>query len=519
MLSIELNAPSFASNAKTFNVTAPTPLSNTELNTLTKQSEIPQALQQKVNVLLNTPFIYKNQTLGLSQPQPMVVPKLGPSLRVASWNIERGFKFSQIAELFTAPVKAGATDKTDDQAAWLAQSKVILLTEVDNGMNRTHYQNTALRLASSLHMNAVYGVEFLELSPLILNNRIASLTPEEKKQTEVENYPINPQKYLGMHGSAILSKYPILSTQMIRLPEGYDWYHGEQNKLSSLEKVKRKAADTIFLENMLTEVRWGGRMALAVDLAIPELPQGKATFVVVHLENRAKPAARQMQMEYLLNALKNRHNPIVIGGDWNTTGNDVSPTSVRKELRDHLKSPTFWTRQAINLLAPYGLFVNLGFQTTQFTKNLYNPAAADVPLIAPNPEKGLFSLLENFQFDDQTGFDIRGDKENTFNKTGGFLANSNQRWLKGFVPTFGFERPIAKGIIGKYKLDWFIVKDYVKNTPDADKKQQPYLFAPHYSRTLTGINKLYPFRISDHDPITIDLPLYEPAQADKRNSL
>lgn len=493
---------------KSFETSGPAVLSNKELNLLMRSPEIAPALKQKTDALLNTPFIYKDHSLDSNKPQSVILPQLGPTLRVASWNIERGFKLDQIVKILT-PSQVGDVDTPEDindQAAWLAKSQVILLTEVDNGMNRTQYRNTAFQLASSLHMSAVYGVEFLELGPLHLSNRIHAMAPEEKKQFKIDEYAINPQKYLGLHGSAILSKYPILNVQIIRLPDGYDWYHGEQNKLSSLEKVKRKAADAIFLENMLTEIRWGGRMALVVDVAIPELPEKKATFVVVHLENRAKPIARQVQMEYLLNALKSRHNPIVIGGDWNTTGNDVSPTSVKKELRERIKSPSFWSHQAINLLAPYGFLVNLGLQTTQFTKNLYNPAASDIPLIAPNPEKGLFTILENFQFDDQTCFDTRGDKVNTINKTSGFLANSNQKWLKGFVPTFSFERPIAKGIIGRYKLDWFIVKDYVKKTSD---KAQPYLFAPHYARTLTGINKLHSVRISDHDPITIDLPLQE----------
>jgi endonuclease/exonuclease/phosphatase family metal-dependent hydrolase len=498
-----------------FEVSAPQTLTARELNQLLDHPDSPE-LQKKVTALLNTPFLYKHPALNAGHPTPLASPKLGPTLRVASWNIERGFELPSIIEIFTKPAPGKPQADLIEQARWLSQSQVILLTEADQGMNRTQYQNTVFQLASSLHMNAAYGVEFLELGPLYLRKKMLALPENERKTIASTEYDLDEQKYLGLHGSAILSRYPILDVQLIRLPDGYDWYHGELAKLSALEKIKRKAADTIFLENVLTEVRWGGRIALAVDLKIPELPEGKATFVVTHLENRAKPEARQMQMAYLLNALKNRRNPIVIGGDWNTTGSDVSPTSVRKELRNHLTDPAFWSKNAISLLSPYGLFINLGLRTTQFTKNLYDPTAVDIPLLAPNHEKGLFSLLQDFQFEDGTCFDMRGDKENTFNKTRGLLANSNQRWLKGFVPTFSFERPIAKGVIGRYKLDWFIVKDYVR---DPLESNQPYLFAPHYGRTLTGINKLFPVKISDHDPITIDLPLQEPRKGDSGNSL
>lgn len=529
----------------------PTPLTFKELNSLTEGPSKNSVLNSKIQHLLTTPFIYKFYSQENGKPRTVLSDSNSdvPFLRVASWNIERGFQLPHIIEIFNQKTTKSHSKQPNNQSAqseagWLAKSQVIFLTEVDHGMNRTDYQNVTEKMASALHMNAVYGVEFLELGPLYMRKRqlahkqsLAKANPKPSKvDPELAAYnkasKIDPTKFRGLHGSAILTSYPILKVEIIRLPKVYDWYNQERKKLSSLETVKRKAADTVFLEDVLTEIRMGSRMALAVDLEIPELPEHKATFVVVHLENRVKPEGRQIQMAYLLNQLKSRHNPVVIGGDFNTTGTDVSPTSVKKEVRQYATDPTFWARRAISFFSPFGLFINLGLGASQFTKNVFDPAAPNIPILLPNKERALFKDIKNFHFDDTTIFDIRGDKDNSYNHSGGFLANSNQRWLKGFVPTFSVERPLLKGLIGKYKLDWFFVKAYMKANPiqssqvvhplgktdlpaqSIDMKSlpvedQPYLFSPHYGRTLSAINSLYPEKISDHHPITVDLPLTE----------
>jgi hypothetical protein len=46
--------------------------------------------------------------------------------------------------------------------------------------------------------------------------------------------------------------------------------------------------------------------------------------------------------------------------------------------------------------------------------------------------------------------------------------------------------------------------------PNLDKpkdKSGTDVFAPHYGRTLKALNHSIPQRISDHNPITVDLPL------------
>jgi hypothetical protein len=70
----------------------------------------------------------------------------------------------------------------------------------------------------------------------------------------------------------------------------------------------------------------------------------------------------------------------------------------------------------------------------------------------------LFSVLEDFRFQDGYAFDFRGNKERTINGTEGTLANSNQRDMKGWG----------------------------------------------------SIDYSLPTRLSDHDPISVDLTFEEP---------
>jgi hypothetical protein len=126
--------------------------------------------------------------------------------------------------------------------------------------------------------------------------------------------------------------------------------------------------------------------------------------------------------------------------------------------------------------------------------------------VGTNPEAELFGLLEDARFQDGFAFDFRGTKERTINASEGTLANSNQRDTKGFATTYEFER--ALGVVGKMKLDWILVKAYATN-PRGDT--EPYQFAPHFARTLGSVNYALPTRLSDHDPISTDLPFEEPA--------
>jgi hypothetical protein len=102
---------------------------------------------------------------------------------------------------------------------------------------------------------------------------------------------------------------------------------------------------------------------------------------------------------------------------------------------------------------------------------------------------------------------ISEENRRTSNGRAGNLANSNERGEKGFVPTSELGRTF--GPVGKYKLDWIFVSPPRLTEPHGIK--QPSRFAPHFGRTLKELNDSIPGRVSDHNPILVDLPLQEPA--------
>ena len=60
-------------------------------------------------------------------------------------------------------------------------------------------------------------------------------------------YQVDPEKYKGVFGSAILSKYPIKHVEVRPLNyQPYDWYEGEKQNIGFLEKTRRLGAKTAF---------------------------------------------------------------------------------------------------------------------------------------------------------------------------------------------------------------------------------------------------------------------------------
>ena len=129
------------------------------------------------------------------------------------------------------------------------------------------------------------------------------------------------------------------------------------------------------------------------------------------------------------------------------------------------------------------------------------------PILWNNRERPLFKTVEKFRFADDRAFDFRGDPESALEQRGRTLADSNERAGKGFVATYSFTRDYG-GLVGRFKLDWFFVKPFVE---DPRLKGQSHLFAPHFAETMRELNESAEDRISDHPPMTVDLPLREPA--------
>jgi endonuclease/exonuclease/phosphatase family metal-dependent hydrolase len=500
-----------------------------ELVQLNLQKELSPLLAKKLGVVTTTPFVNNEAYLGGGRARPLDVPTLGPSLRVALWNIERGLELDDIIlflhdkDAFMAKVKeerekakeekkrlrAAALEKVPEQIEILKAADVWILNEVDWGVKRTDYQNVARELGNALHMNWAYGVEFLEVAaPQLGFDKFDDGETAEEQTQLLEEFKVDKDKVRAMHGNAVLSRYPIRSAKLVPFTMGYDWY--KETNIRPLEKVKRKAAYLVG-EELLQETRRGQRTTLYVDLDVPEAPGGMVTIAATHLENRTKPKVRRQQMQELLNTVRDVNHPVIIGGDMNTTGTDSTPTSVENMLYKRYGSLDFWTTKGIQWTTGVGLVysgMKAGLKLSGIQYRI-DPTSANIPGASPNLERGFFTATEKFRFADGTAIDFRGVPERTVNGTSGTLADSNQRSGPGFVSSFVTELIWGKVKLAKFKLDWLFVK---ANIQDGRNKNASYVFAPHFARTMVDLNNCLPEPISDHSPMTVDLPFHEPQE-------
>jgi len=498
-----------------------------ELVQLSLDQPLTPALAEKLHVVTTTPFINNEAYYAGARPRPLEVKGLGPTLRVACWNIERGSELDDIllfltdkdhfmteveAERKTAQesgqkMRAVALDKIPQEIEDLQTADVWILSEVDWGVKRSQYREVVKELAEALHMNWAYGVEFLEVdSKQLGTDTFEDKEDEQARQELLKQFAVDKDRLRAMHGNAVLSRYPIRDARLVPFKVGYDWF--KETKISSLEKAKRKAA-VLIGEDLLQEVRRGGRTTLFVDLDVPEVSGQRLTVASAHLENRTRPKVRRQQMEELLSQVSDVRNPVVIAGDLNTTGGDGTPTNVANLLYKRYGSTDFWTTKGVQ----WATGVGVAYSATKGTMKLagiqyrVDPTSANIPGLSPNLERGLFSTVERFRFADGKAFDFRGEEERTSNGKSGTLADSNQRLAKGFDPTFVTELIWGKVRVAKFKLDWIFVKSELNNPRDLKGR---YVLAPHFARTLTDLNNFTPEPMSDHSPMTVDLPFHEP---------
>jgi endonuclease/exonuclease/phosphatase family metal-dependent hydrolase len=498
----------------------PEPLTYEELVRLYESETPPAPLAGKLRSLLTTPFVSNEATERGARPLKPRSERLGPFLRVAFWNIERGLEFEAVQSALTDPSSfvelvdgeehAEGSEKLSEvmeQAALLREADLVILNEVDWGLKRTGYRNVAAELAAALGMNYAYGVEFVEVDPLSLGIENFGEMDAEERAAWVEQTRVDTARYRGLHGTAILSRFPLENVRVVPFEnQPHDWYADEKKEVSPVEKGKRKAGEIAFQEKVRREVRRGGRMMLLAEIADPEIPGGRATVVATHLEAKTKPSNRVRQLRELLAAVKDISHPVILAGDMNTSGRDSTPTSVGREIKKRLGSKKFWLTRGLKYAAglelPYGL-VRGGLN--EYRKQA-DPTVRHVPFIAPNPEAKFFETLKEFRFADGGAFDFRGDAGRSAGGSTGTLANSNERGGKGFITTYEAERAI--GFVGKFKLDWVFVKPPAPARGEAESR--PYRFAPHFGRTLKRLNHSVEGRVSDHSPLVVDLPYAEP---------
>ena len=55
-----------------------------------------------------------------------------------------------------------------EQLSVLGQADIVILNEIDDGVDRENYHNVPRDLATALHMNYAFAVEFLELNRIYM---------------------------------------------------------------------------------------------------------------------------------------------------------------------------------------------------------------------------------------------------------------------------------------------------------------------------------------------------------------
>jgi Endonuclease/Exonuclease/phosphatase family len=495
-------------------------LSFDELVEAEQKDPLPPELAKKLETLVTTPIVSNEAYYEGARPKRPSSPELGPYLRAILWNIERGIQFDPIRialsepdkfdqvlaerkDLKTKPLTPDELKVVKQQLDFLQPADLLILNEVDYGVTRTDYRDVGGGLAKALHMNYAYGVEFLEIDPLNLGLEKVQLEDPEAQADIQKSFDVDKSRYLGMHGTAVLSHYPLRKAVLRPLPVCYDWYANEKKEVSKLEEGRRKGANLAFMERISREIRRGGRTVLIVELAVPESPTGAVTVVAPHLENKCKPGCRLKQALQILEWIKADHNPVILAGDLNTTGSDNAPVSVSKVVKDRLKDPDKWALQAVKWStgAPTILLMPVNMM-----RNKNDPTGFDLPVLSRKKEAKLFDESGKFHFEDGHVFDFRGEDARSADGRGGTLSDSNERAGKGFRYTFALAKTYG-GLVGEYKLDWFFVKGL---GTDPRKPGGKYQFAPHFARTLVELNNAPEDSLSDHFPMVVDIPLAEP---------
>ena len=260
-----LLAVAAADEAQFVRFAKPQTLSFAELVQLSQEEGVAKSVADKMDTLLRTPFVSNEAYLAGSKPIRPSSEELGPFLRAAFWNIERGIELDSIKTTLTKPDEFDKiiAEKKDPEAkpltaeelaaakgqlAILQNLDLLILNEVDNGVTRTDYRDVARELAQALHMNYAYGVEFLEVDPLNLGLEQVEMNDKAAQDDIQKSFQPDKQRYLGLHGTAVLSRYPIRSATVRPLPVCYDWYNGEKKEISKLESGKRSSANLVFMD-------------------------------------------------------------------------------------------------------------------------------------------------------------------------------------------------------------------------------------------------------------------------------
>ena len=246
-----------------------------------------------MQTLLTTPFVNNEAYFNGTKPLRPDIKGMGPSLRLVEWNIERGIELDAIKLFMTDKqgflAKAHSTAATDKdkgkvsdeelsaQIDEIQSADVLVLNELDWGMKRSDYRAVVKELAETLKMNWAYGVEFIEVDPKVLGTQSFANVKNEAEREELEDlFSVEKDRVLGLHGTAILSRYPLRDVKLVPFKhQAYDWYN-EEMKYGKIEAGKRKGATLLFGEEIVREVRRGGRTNLIATIDVPDFPSKRS---------------------------------------------------------------------------------------------------------------------------------------------------------------------------------------------------------------------------------------------------
>lgn len=291
------------------------------------------------------------------------------SYRFLSWNLERGIQFDGQLEAL----------RSDE---YLKNCDVLLLTETDVGMARSGNRRVAQELARELGMHYAFAPCYLNLA----------------KGAGIEN-DVEDQNELGLHGNAILSRYPLRNVRAVHLKNGKDKMAGREKRL-------------------------GRQTALVTDIVFPN---GTVTAVVVHLDAQSSQRHRHDQMRDVLDSLP-QGVAAIIGGDWNTTTYDSSRASYA--------IMGFWLR----------VFMGVENVISNHYLHPYNRF-----------EKELFRLIESRGFD-YRGCNRLGERTTSYDADCVKTHKNLREWVPAWC--FAFIRWALRNHEGKcpLKIDWFAAR-------------------------------------------------------------
>lgn len=479
-----------------------------------------EKLNKKLFQFFRTPAINNEAYYAGVKPYAPVSRQIGPFLRVATWNIEKSIEVPRVIEMWknsdwiTAEINHEEVKPASSEWEMVLKQRerlnfidILVLQEMEIGMKRSNYLDAAAEIAKTLGMNYAYAPQYLEVDPVMLGTEKLLYDDGSDDKEANAHYLEDPAKFKGAFGSAVLSRYPIKKVEMFPLKtQVYDWYYSEKKNISFLEKARRFGTKTSFKNEITREMKVGGRGYFRVDLEVPGLPDNTLTVINIHLEIKCQPKDRAAQMEEILGYIKDIKNPVIVLGDFNAAPTDISPTSLTRVLGRTAKDPTTWLSLGISYVSPHGLIINSTRGVSNVTKNLNDPFARNIKVVAPNKLKEMFDPIRDFHFSDGTTFDFRGNSNRSVNGKDGLLANSNERGTKGFKTSFSVKR--ALGIVGKFRLDWLFVKSGLLY--GNEDKNAPYRLAPHFGETLEEFNTSLTEPLSDHHPSVVDIPFTEP---------